>query len=72
MQATLIATTLGALLTLAVYSFLYKDNPFYKFAEHLFVGVSAGYYLVLSFWTVLVANLWDPLLAAFKIGRAHV
>jgi len=51
----------GALLTLFVFSFLYKDNPFYKFAEHLFVGVSAGYYMVLNFWTVIVTNLWDPL-----------
>ena len=33
----------AALLTLFIFSFLYKDNPFYKFAEHLFVGVSAGY-----------------------------
>jgi hypothetical protein len=58
----------AAALTLCVFSFLYRDNPFYKFAEHLFVGVSAGYYLVLNFWTVLVANLWDPLVGAFD-GR---
>jgi len=32
------------LLTLAVYSFLYRDNPFYKFAEHLFVGVGTAWY----------------------------
>lgn len=51
----------GALLTLFVFSFLYRDNPLYKFAEHLFVGVSAGYYMVLNFWTVIVSNLWDPL-----------
>jgi hypothetical protein len=58
----------GAALTLCVFSFLYRDNPFYRFAEHLFVGVSAGYYLVLSFWSVIVANLWDPLTQAFD-GR---
>ena len=45
---------LAALLTLFIFSFLYKDNPLYKFAEHLFVGVSAGYYIVLNFWTVVV------------------
>ena len=56
---------IGALLTLCVFSFLYRDNPFYKFAEHLFVGVSAGYYIVLNFWTVLVANLVTPVTAAF-------
>ena len=55
----------GALLTLCVFSFLYKDNPFYKFAEHLFVGVSAGYYIVLNFWTVIWVNLIAPLSAAF-------
>jgi hypothetical protein len=52
---------IAALLTLCIFSFLYKDNPFYKFAEHLFVGVSAGYYIVLNFWTVVMPNMWDPL-----------
>jgi len=52
---------IAALLTLFIFSFLYRDNPFYKFAEHLFVGVSAGYYIVLNFWTVIVPNLMDPL-----------
>lgn len=53
---------LGAFLTLCIFSFLYKDNPFYRFAEHLFVGVSAGYYIILNFWTVIVPNLWEPLM----------
>lgn len=60
MQATLIATTLGAVLTLAVYSFLYKDNPFYKFAEHLVVGVSAGYYLVIYYYNFIDPNVVSP------------
>jgi len=56
----------AALLTLCIFSFLYRDNPLYKFAEHLFVGVSAGYYIVLNFWTVIVTNLWDPLVQATR------
>jgi len=44
-----IGVWIAAGLTLCVFSFLYKDNPFYKFAEHLFVGVSAGYYIALNF-----------------------
>jgi hypothetical protein len=52
---------LGAVLTLCIFSFLYKDNPLYRLAEHLFVGVSAGYYIVLYFWTVLSPNLIEPL-----------
>jgi hypothetical protein len=55
----------GALLTLCIFSFLYRDNPLYKFAEHLFVGISAGYYIVLNWWTVIYANLVVPLAAAF-------
>jgi len=51
----------AALLTLCIFSFLYKDNPLYKFAEHLFVGVSAGYYIILNFWTVIYPNMWQPL-----------
>lgn len=61
----------AALLTLCIFSFLYKDNPLYKFAEHLFVGVSAGYYIVLNFWTVVVPNLIDPLVRTFT-GRDPV
>jgi hypothetical protein len=61
-----ISIWIAALLTLCIFSFLYKDNPFYKFAEHLFVGVSAGYYIVLNFWTVIYPNMWDPLLRAFQ------
>jgi hypothetical protein len=50
----------AAALTLFIFSFLYKDNPLYKFAEHLFVGVSAGYVVVQQFWQVLWPNLIAP------------
>ncbi|MEA1979424.1 MAG: hypothetical protein U9N54_00420 [candidate division Zixibacteria bacterium] len=49
--------TIAAFLTLSVLSFLYKDNPFYKFAEHLFVGVSAAFWMCLGFWSTIVGNL---------------
>jgi len=52
-------------LTLAVFSFLYKDNPFYKFAEHLFVGVATGYWVVLQIRNVLLPNLFEPLFLHF-------
>jgi len=52
---------LGAFLTLFIFSFLYKDNPFYKLAEHLFVGISAGYWATLEYHNVFRPNLWDPL-----------
>ncbi len=51
----------GAGLTLALYSFLYKDNPLFKFAEHIFVGVAAAYTLAQVWYTVLLAELLTPL-----------
>ena len=48
-------------LTLAIFSFLYKDNPFYKIAEHIFVGVSAGYWTSMFFWTQIQPNLFGRL-----------
>ena len=50
-----------AFFTLALYSFLYRDNPFFKFAEHVFAGLSAGYYVGLIFQSVIVQQLWMPL-----------
>lgn len=49
--------TIAAFLTLCIYSFLYGDNPFYRFAEHLFVGVSAAYWMSLGFWSTIVGNV---------------
>lgn len=53
--------TLAAFLTLAIFSFLYKDNPYYKFAEHLFVGVSAAYWMCVGFYSTIVGNLFPNL-----------
>ena len=52
---------IAAFLTLCILSFLYKDNPFYKFAEHLFVGVSAAYWAVYYYYNILLPNLIQPL-----------
>jgi hypothetical protein len=53
---------ISAALTLFILSFLYRDNPFYKLAEHIFVGVSAGYYIAIAYKETLLPNLFRPLL----------
>lgn len=58
---------ISGLLSLCVFSFLYKDNPAYKFAEHLFVGVANGYFLTFTIHRVLTPNLFVPLFAEGKI-----
>lgn len=53
--------TVAAFMTLCIFSFLYRDNPFYRFAEHLVVGISAGYWIAILYHTSL-AVLWvNPL-----------
>jgi hypothetical protein len=61
-----VGTLIAALLTLCIFSFLYRDNPFYKFAEHLLVGVSVGYVLVIALNTTVMPKLINPV---FKQGR---
>jgi hypothetical protein len=60
-----IGTWIAALLTLAALSFLYKDNPFFRFAESLFAGVSLGYYVGIVLDQTLKPNLFTPLGADF-------
>lgn len=57
-----IGTYIAAFLTLSIYSFLYKDNPFYKLAEHIFAGISAGYYVGLVWHSIIKQQLLNPLL----------
>ena len=61
MTAELLGAWLFVFFTLSIFSFLYKDNQFYKAAEHLFVGISAGYIAVLSFWQQVQPNLFGRL-----------
>ncbi len=50
-----------AFFTLALFSFMYKDNPIYKVAEHIFAGLTAGYQVGLVWDTVILQQLWNPM-----------
>ncbi|MBS4016365.1 MAG: hypothetical protein KGZ86_08040 [Candidatus Latescibacteria bacterium] len=65
----IIGTWIAAGLTLAIFSFLYKDNPFYKFAEHLYVGVSAGFGVIYVWAFDLKPMLVDRFVAEQGIER---
>lgn len=54
---------LGALATLALYSILYRENPAYRLAEHLFVGLATGYGLYTLWRQVLEPMWWTPMTA---------
>jgi len=40
---TLLPVWAAVFFTLAIYSFLYGENPWFRFAEHVYAGVSVGY-----------------------------
>ncbi|MBI5266198.1 MAG: hypothetical protein HY851_03095 [candidate division Zixibacteria bacterium] len=53
-----VALWLAAFLTLGIFSFLYRDNTWYKVCEAIFVGISAGYWFVAYFWDNLYTKFW--------------
>jgi hypothetical protein len=55
----LLLNGMAAFLTLCIFSFLYKDNPFYKFAERLVAGIATGYWTMLLFHTNFMPVVWD-------------
>jgi len=60
-------TLIAGILTLAIYTFLYKDNPIYRIAESWLIGLSIGYTLVVFWQTTLVDNLFNPLFGDGKL-----
>jgi hypothetical protein len=56
----LASTTVAVVLTLFVFSYLLGDNVLFRLAEHIFVGVSVGYGVVLVFHNVLGPKLLIP------------
>ncbi|MCB5234233.1 MAG: hypothetical protein LHW60_03160 [Candidatus Cloacimonetes bacterium] len=63
---TVLGVWIAAFFTLSIFSFLYKDNPFYKFAEQVFVGLSAAYWLVYIFYSIMMPNLFSKLADDFS------
>jgi len=58
-------TITAVALTLAIYSFLYKDNPVFKIAENLFVGVAMGYWIIITWFNILKPDVFETLIVPF-------
>ena len=54
-------TLAAGLVTIAIFSFLYRDNPLYRAAEHLLMGLSVGFTIVLLWNSVLKPKMLTPL-----------
>ncbi|NPB02930.1 MAG: hypothetical protein GXO39_00750 [Thermotogae bacterium] len=68
----IIGVWIAAFLTLAILSLIVKENPLYRFAEHIFVGVSAGYGVMNTFnqaiWPQIAQGIRDSKFIVIKIG----
>ena len=68
MDAMVFGAWVATGLTLLIFSFLYKDNPLFKLAEHLYVGVSVGYTIVKTYDTVIVHLVVKPIVENGEIA----
>ena len=69
MSLTDLLSGLAALvLTLALLTYLVADNPLYRVASHLFIGVTAGYVALLAWYTVIDPQLFRPLAGLLSGG----
>jgi hypothetical protein len=57
----LVTGFLSFLLTLMIFSYLIGDNPAFRVAVYIFVGVSAGYVAAVTWWQVLYPRVIEPL-----------
>ena len=63
MSIELLSALVGLILTLMVFSYLIGDNPLFRIAVYLFVGVASGYAAAVIWHYVLVPKLFQPLTA---------
>ena len=56
----------AALCTLGIYTILYRENPVFRFFEHIFVGVAAGYGFYFTIANVIHPKWWTPVVEEGK------
>jgi hypothetical protein len=62
-QVNLLTGILSFFFTVALLSYLIGDNPLYRLALHIFIGVSVGYAALIVIYQVLQPRLITPLMS---------
>ena len=63
MPIDLISALIGLILTLMVFSYLIRDNPLFRVAIYLFIGVASGYAAAVVWHYVILPKLIQPIAA---------
>ncbi len=53
--------------TLGIYSFLIRENPVFRFFEHLFIGIAAGFLPLLTIKNLLWPKIFEPMLGYNRV-----
>ncbi len=74
-QATLdlfnfVKITCGVLATIGLYSVLYKETKLFRFFEHVFLGLAAGYSLV-AVWKDALYTMWWQKMVGHAVDATH-
>lgn len=64
MDYPLIKLTAGVIAILGLYSVLYRENKFYRFWEHVFLGLASGYSLLFIWKEVLKSQWYDRMVGS--------
>ena len=70
MSPDLIAGVAGFFFTLLIFTYLLGDNPAFRVAVYVFVGVAAGYVAAVAWWQVLLPDLLLPLITGTILQKA--
>jgi hypothetical protein len=64
----LVTGILSFIFTLLIFSYLLGDNPLFRIAIYIFIGVSSGYIAAVAFWQVIIPRLVSPIISAIVSG----
>lgn len=68
---TFIKLTIGVIATFGLYSVLYKENKFYRFWEHVFLGLAGGWALVTLWIESLKPSWYDKMVGSVPEAGAE-
>lgn len=65
----LVTGLISFLFTLLIFSYVLGDNPLFRVAVYIFVGVSSGYIAAVAWWQIIMPRLVYPLMSAITSGN---
>ncbi|MEN6371029.1 MAG: hypothetical protein ABFD64_03365 [Armatimonadota bacterium] len=60
-HVTSISNIIAVICTLAIFSILYKENPYYRLFEHIFIGLACGQGVFITWTDMIKPKWWDVL-----------